>query len=185
MMRMSWSCVLAALVVMLIVAEWGPVSAQPAVGRCPTVVTPPVLYYVPATASVQQTAQPTVVVSGYQPTVIIVPPQTRPAPQPFGARYDESGRLVAISTPQFIGTPSPGFFNSRFRFDENGRLLQISTTQTAAHTREAVRRMQFLRIIQLRRNLLRRAETANLREVGGEVIGRRADQQPGPPVEYG
>ena len=140
MMRMSWSCVLAALVVMLIVAEWGPVSAQPAVGRCPTVVTPPVLYYVLATASVQPTAQPTVVVSGYQPTVIIVPPQTRPAPQPFGARYDESGRLVAISTPQFIGSPSPGFINSRFRFDENGRLLQISTTQTLAPRPPSFRR---------------------------------------------
>ena len=137
-MRLSWSCVLAALVVVIVVAASCPAQAQRAVGRCPQVVTVYVQrYYVPAPAQVAVPAStprtlpptPTYAVGHQQPTIIIVLPQSPPPPSPFGARYDKDGRLVAISTPQFIGAPSPGFLNSRFRFDENGRLIQISTPQ--------------------------------------------------------
>jgi hypothetical protein len=108
-------------------------QAQRAVGRCPTVISVPVQqYYLPVSLEPAATAvapQPTVVVGGYQPTVVIVIPQAEPQPSPFGPRHDEQGRIVGISTPQFLGSPSPGFFNSQFILDEDGRIKQIMTPQ--------------------------------------------------------
>lgn len=113
-----------------------PAQAQPAVGRCPTVVSVPVqqYYYVPASQALTPTItpqQPLVYVGGYQPTVVFVIPQApvQPAPSPFGARYDESGRIIATSTPQF-DIFSPAMANTRFIFDETGRVIGTSTLQT-------------------------------------------------------
>ena len=136
-MNVSRLGVLAVLSVMtaLLVAAL-PAGAQPAVGRCPTVVSVPVqqYYYIPASQALGPTStpqQPLVYVTGYQPTVILVVPQApvQPAPSPFGTRYDQNGRVIGISTPQF-DVSSPVMANTRFIFDGTGRLIQISTRQT-------------------------------------------------------
>ena len=88
------------LLTLTLLAASLPAQAQRAVGRCPTVVTVPVRqYYVP-------TPQAMCVPPGHRATVVIVMPRAQPAPSPFGPRYDKHGRLIAISTPQFIGSPS-------------------------------------------------------------------------------